>query len=202
MEPLVRRLYRPLPGGIAWRLLWVMLLALWVGGGSVEAAEAPPAKTDEPRRLEEVIAGYLAVFARDVTWPVTALAPGQSLRIGVFADRGIYPTIAGDLEGGEGESRPLEAVPVRGRRDVVGCHVIYLHNPSAELLTDILAATRGKPVLTIIYSGDRTVRGGVIELFIDDRKSLKYLLNPRELSLAGLRPSPELLQFALRTPPR
>jgi hypothetical protein len=177
-----------------------MLLTLRVGGG-VLAAEAPPAKTDEPRRLEEVIAGYLAVFARNVTWPGAALAPGQALRIGVFADRGIYPTIARDLASAGGESHPIEAVPVRSREDVGGCQVIYLHNPSAELLTEILAATRGKPVLTIIYSEDRTVRGGVIELFAD-RGSLKYLLNPRELRLAGLRPSPELLQFALRTPPR
>lgn len=201
MDSLVRRPDRPPGGGTAWRLLLVLLLAWQVGGGRVAAAEAPPAKTDEPRRLEEVIAGYLAVFARNVTWPGKARAPGQALRIGVFADRGIYPTIARDLTGGGGAGHALEAVPVRGLGDVVGCQVIYLHNPTAEFLTGILAAISGKPVLTIIYSEDRKVRGGVIELFTD-RGSLKYLLNPRELRVAGLRPSPELLQFSLRTPPR
>lgn len=151
-------------------------------------------------QLEEVVAPYLGGLVRNVTWPAEALPPNRPIRIGIMAEDAVYATIARGLAG-EGEARRFEAVPVRGPDDVAACHAVFLHNPKSEAAARILAAAGRKPILTILYSADRTVRGGIVEFFII-KSTVRYLLNARELRRSELRSSPELVQFSLLTPPR
>lgn len=177
-----------------------MLTVLGLGAGGIVAASASAAEAAEPRRSEELLPSYVTLLARNVTWPGEATEANEPLRIGIHAEPAVSEMLARGFEGA-GEKRRITVVRVTTPEQAIGCQVVYLHNPAEKALAGILAATSGKPVLTILNSEDRSLRGGIIELFLDNH-NLRFLLNAHALRRAGLRASPELAQLSLRAPPR
>jgi len=186
------RLHSVLRAWIAAFALPAILLA-----ASPAAAEAPrpPRPTDYA-----VVAHYLAVFSRYVTWPSPAPAAAEPLRIGVLGPNPFGSALATVLAGKSLRGRPLVAVYATDIEQLAGCDVVFINYTDADRITDALATLGGKPVLTILYRGelvDSAATGAVIEL-VRVRSNVRYLLNPTALSAQGLQPTPGLLENALR----
>ena len=170
----------------------------------------PPAgrATPEPSAVQQrptdyaVVANYLAVFCRYVTWPeAPAGAPAEApLRIGVLGPNPFGQTLETVLAGKVLRGRPLTAVYATDLKQLVDCQVVFINFTDAERTATSLAALEGKPVLTVLYRGELASSpptGAVIEL-VRIRSNIRYLLNSAALGSQGLQPTPGLLENALR----
>ncbi len=185
-------------------------LALLLGATLAATLAVTPAgrATPEPSAAEQrptdytVVANYLAVFCRYITWPESPAGTpaGAPLRIGVLGPNPFGQTLETLLAGKVMRGRPLTAVYATDIRQLVGCQVVFINYTDAGQLATALAALAGKPVLTVLYRGelaDSPATGAVIEL-VRVRSNVRYLLNPSALGAQGLQPTPGLLENALR----
>jgi YfiR/HmsC-like len=165
---------------------------------------AAPRLQDVDRKIlyGEVIPRYLVTFGNVIGWPDAASTPAKPFRIGLL---GADPT-GGALEklvtGNTLKGRPLAIVRADDPAGLAECQIIFADQPTQDMVDKLATVFAGKPVLTVVFSADRTARGGMIELFITRDDAVGYTLNVKALRQASLAPSPELLQLALRAPPR
>ena len=182
-------------------LLGATLAALLAVPPAGRAAPEPSAAEQRPSDYA-VVANYLAVFCRYITWPeppagTPATAP---LRIGVLGPNPFGQTLEKVLASKVLRGRPFTAVYATDITQLAGCHVVFINYTDTEQVAAALAALAGKPVLTVLYRGelaDSPATGAVIEL-VRVRSNIRYLLNPTTLSAQGLQPTPGLLENALR----
>lgn len=146
---------------------------------------------------EQVKAAYLYNFASFATWPAHAFeAPDSPFRV----------CIDGDLTGAGAIERTFQGEAVAGHRVTVirnpatrahrRCHILFVSGraPPVEAL---LKGVAGAPVLTIGDGGEFIARGGMLELVMD-AKHIRFDVNLRAASEAGVALSARLLQVARR----
>ena len=136
----------------------------------------PAAGSNEPLELR-VKAAFLYNFARLATW-----RPGKFTR----ADAPLQEALAGKVVNGHA----FEVQASAGTDDWQHCHIAYLGAPEAGVLADLA----GRGVLTV-YEGPVAVPGGVIRLFLSDRK-LRFEVNEAAAERAQLHLSSRLMALA------
>ncbi len=182
-------------------LLAGLVAALQVPTNHAAPTAAPLAGAERPTEYA-VVANYLAVFLRYVTWPTPAAdTPTEApLRIGVLGPNPFGKTLETVVEDKKLRGRPLATSYATAPEPLAECEVVFVNLDDAAARTAALAAFAGKPVLTAVYlSGtpDSRPTGAVIELVRVDN-NVRYRLNARALAAQGLRPTPGLLENALR----
>jgi hypothetical protein len=166
-------------------------------------ATAAPRLQDLDRKLfyGEIIPRYLQLIGGVINWPEAASTPVRPFLIGVL---GADPT-GGALEkivaGKMLKGRALAVVRADDLAGLTECQIIFADQPTQDMVDKLATLFAGKPVLTVIFSADRSARGGMIELFITKDDAVGYTLNANALRQAGLTPSANALQLALRRPP-
>jgi len=181
--------------------LGALVLALLLPAPALAAA---PRLQDLDRKIlyGEVLPRYLLTFGNLTGWPDAAKPPSAPFRIGVLGldlfDGALEKFVAGNTLRG----RPLAIVRADDPAGLAECQIVFADQPSQEMVDKLATLFAGKPILTVIFSADRTARGGMIELFLTKDDAVRYTLNIKSLQQAGLKASPELLQLALRAPPR
>jgi hypothetical protein len=85
--------------------------------------------------------------------------------------------------------------------DLSKCQVVFAYNPTQGQLDDLVAATEGRPVLTILFSDNRLAQGAMIELF-NTPSALRFYFNDGAFRRTGLSPKPALLKNTLKRRPR
>lgn len=113
----------------------------------------------------EVKAAMLMSMTRYVTWPATAY--GSS-------DAPFVVAVIGEDPFGDHLDAAFRGQSVEGHRVVVrrllwgqslnGCHLVFLARADSKYAPKLLAATRGKPVLTVSDSDAFAAAGGIIGL--------------------------------------
>jgi hypothetical protein len=155
------------------------------------SAGAAGAGSDEYR----LKAAFLLNFAKLVEWPASAApAPGAPLVLAVAAPAGVRDSIAAGLAGAAVAGHPVEVRGVVDPGDVVGCHIVFVSVDGGDVAA-LVAAARGSSALTVGESRDFARRGGVIRFFEEKRK-LRFEINPGAADRAGLRISSRLLGLA------
>lgn len=152
------------------------------------AAIAQPTETD-------VKAAFLPRFARYVTWPASAAPSGS--------DPFVLCVIGSDPFG-DGLDSAVRSQSVDGRRIVVrrlgsassagGCQIAYV-GAGGESVAQILAALRGKPVLTVTDARNGGARGMIHFSVVDGR--VRFSIDEADASRRGLSISSRLLALAL-----
>ncbi len=185
--------------------IWAAAALAGIAGGSPNActaAEPPSATPHQPPTDYAVVANYLAVFCRYVTWPTaSAETPtGSPLRIGVLGPNPFGKTLETVVDGKKLRGRPLVAIYATAPEPLANCEVVFINLDEAAARATAIATFAGKPVLTAVYLGgtpDARPTGAAIELVRVDN-NVRYQLNARALAAQGLRPTPGLLENALR----
>jgi hypothetical protein len=77
------------------------------------------------------------------------------------------------------------------------CHVVFIGEGESGKLKDILAATRGKPVLTVSDLDGFADHGGMIGFALLDDK-IKFAINPKSAAANGLKIDARLLEIAVK----
>jgi hypothetical protein len=77
------------------------------------------------------------------------------------------------------------------------CHVVFIGESESAKLKDILAALRGKPVLTVSDLEGFAERGGMIE-FVMVGDNIKFIIDPKPAVNSALRLDAQLLEAAIK----
>jgi hypothetical protein len=171
-----------------------VLVALAVASGCVE-----PCLAQSDLRIAEykVKAAFLYKFASYIEWPSEVFErPESPIVIGVAGADAMSDQLAQDVAGRSIGGRPVEVRKLRRGVPLSGLHVLFVGR-SDRGSSDVLASTKGRPVLTVTESEDAFALGSMINfVVIDDRVRFDVAL--REAEIANLKVSSRLLRVARR----
>jgi hypothetical protein len=142
----------------------------------------------------DVQAVYLFDFAKFVRWP-----PGterEPLTICVDAQRAYLDTLTRIVAGERIETRPLAIRAIQDAGDVAGCYILFVDASAKKQLNNLLAATAGKPVVTVSDVPGFLDRGGMIQ-FLVISNHVRFSVNLRPVERSGISLSSELLKVAV-----
>jgi hypothetical protein len=153
------------------------------------------AQAQDPLELE-VRAVYLYNFARFVEWPPSSFPDASApIRICIFgADpfgAALDRVLANETVGG----RPLRAVRLTVRDDLLACHVVYVGAVGRSRTVAALDHFSGHPIITVGEDPSFLAEGGTIR-FKREGKRVRFDVNLRAAERSGLRVSSRLLSVA------
>lgn len=180
-----------------WLLHVCVLLATLIG--------LPGAGAQTPERTEtierQVKAAYLYKFASYVEWPDGAFAQADSpLVIGVIGADGLSDELARSVTGRTTNGRAVVVRKLRRGDPVAGLHILYIGQLEKAPLADVLAATKGQPMLTVTESEDAYALGSMINfVVVEDKMRFEVALKP--VGLGRLKISARMLAAAYKVAP-
>jgi YfiR/HmsC-like len=158
-------------------------------------AVALPVAAQGPSEYE-VKGAFLLNFVKFVEWPAEAFESPQSPIVLCVAGRDpfdgrLHELVRGEQVGG----RPLEVrLLPQPPAAPAGCHLLFV--PAGGNNADrYFRASAGRPVLTVGDDSQALHQGCVIAFELDARR-VRFAINPRAATDAGLRLSARLLQVA------
>jgi hypothetical protein len=181
----------PLPPPSGFRIArarrWLAGLALGVALAASLAAQSS--------REYDLKAVFLYNFATFVEWPEEVRPPaGKPIIIGILG-RDPFGAVLDKVVAGEVlNTNPLEVRRYRTLEETGGCHILFICASEAGRLPEILAAFRGKPVLTVA-DHPRAAESGVIITFATTTR-IQLQVNAVAAEQAGLNISSKLLRVA------
>jgi YfiR/HmsC-like len=139
------------------RRMWLGFALLLLAQGQGDAAT--------PVSESQVKAVFLFNFSQFVEWPATAFSRADApFVIGVLGADPFGADLDQAVRGETVNKHPLKIERYRGVADIGDCQILFI--PSTELshLSEILAALKGRSVLTVTDSNDTSQRGVMIGL--------------------------------------
>jgi hypothetical protein len=172
-----------------WRRLAeaVLGLALWWGLAGVALAQGENSAAD-------IKTAFIYNFAKFVEWPSSVFAEPQSpLQLCVWGQ-----ALEGRLQllnGREAQGHPIRVRTLDNLDSLPGCHILVVGGISEHQRSQLLQALGRNAVLTIGDSGDFTLQGGMIGLFVAANR-VQFSVNLNAAHGAGLKISARMLQLA------
>lgn len=186
MAPLTLTVFRP---AVVLRRCWLGLLP-WLLAGLAAAA---PLST---KREYQVKAGFLFNLAQFVDWPDAAFPrPDTPVIIGVLGDDPFGGALEEVVRGEEAHGRALRIRHYQRVEEVDECHVLFISRSEAARLEQVLAALRGRSVLTVGDFENFARRGGMIR-FVTDKNKIRMRISRDVALAAGLKISSKILRAA------
>ena len=145
----------------------------------------------------EVKAQFLERFTRFIAWPEPALAAeGEEPFVLGVVGRDPFGDELRQLAGRRVAGRhPVEVLRVRQGAEIERCHLLFVSGSESGRLDEVLAATRGRAILTVGDTAGYARRGVIINLFVDGGK-VGFEVNERAARESGLELSSRLLKLA------
>jgi YfiR/HmsC-like len=177
------------PHGNARLVLGIMLCAVMWG------ALAVPADVTVAREYQ-VKAIFLYNFAQFVTWPVAAFPERHTpITIGILGDDPFGPFLEEAVRGEVIEGRSLTVKHFTRVEEVIDSHILFISKSERGRVGQILAAVRGKSILTVGETEAFARQGGIINFITTDHK-VRYEINVDAAKRADLDISSKLLRLA------
>jgi hypothetical protein len=147
----------------------------------------------------DVKAAFLFNFTKFVDWPSSAFPDPNSLKVCVLGDDPFGHSLQA-VAGEQVANHKLTVVRTDSISKPGGCQVLFISRSEREHLSQILAAVRDSPVLTV---GDTKgfVDQGVIINFTPEGSKVRFEINTESAERAGIKISSKLLQLAKRVVP-
>jgi hypothetical protein len=165
------------------------LLAL--AGATPGRAQAPPAPTEY-----QVKAIFLFNFSQFVDWPAASFADDRSpLVIGLLGSDPFGTTLDEIVRGETVNGRPLEVRRYNAVEQIDACHILFIERSQNERLDAVLAALKGRSVLTVGDFEGFARRGGIIR-FVTVGNKIRLRVNLTAAQDAQLTISSKLLRPA------
>lgn len=164
---------------------------------SVSAAVPAKAQASSPQiPLEHRIkAACLYRFLNYIAWPPDAApSTGGAIAIGVIGVGPILPALQ-TLDGLEVDGVPLVVKRLSSAGDLGSCHILFVSEDPPQDVGKILAKISGAPVLTVGESPEFTSRGGMVRLYVEEKRA-RFEINTEACRSAGLKVSSRLLRLA------
>lgn len=165
--------------------------------GLLAAAWAMPAVAQPAPSADQVKAAYLHKFAGYVDWPPKAFTDAATpLVIGVVGAESVFAELSRLVAGRSVQGRSIEVRRLPAAGPVPDVHVVFFgRDVGREATAALLAAYRGRPVLTVTDAPQGLDSGAILNfLEIDNR--VRFEAAPAVAELGGLRLSSRLLAVA------
>jgi hypothetical protein len=183
---------RAVPGGVA-RWLRACAFSIVVAGGVAgpRAAQAD-AQADEYR----VKAAFLYKFGSYIEWPARRFAhPDSPLAVGVMGADALADELAQIVAGRSVNGRAVQVRKLRPGDPIGGLHVLFIGRADGGRLPEVLAAAKGRALLTVTESDEALELGSVINFVVVDDK-VRFDVAPPPADSGNLRISSRLLAVA------
>ncbi|MES2391149.1 MAG: YfiR family protein [Acidobacteriota bacterium] len=142
----------------------------------------------------DIQAVYLFNFAKFVRWPP---APDSGpVTICVAGDKKYNDILAHVVKGEQIDSRPVLARSIQTPDDEAGCGIVFVSASAKDRLAPLLAATTGKPILTVSDIPGFLDHGGMIQFEVIANR-VRFAVNLRPTVPSGISLSSELLKVAV-----
>lgn len=176
--------------------------AVWslAAGGAMLAARPAGAQTVRAS-ASEVEAVFLFNFAQFVDWPAEAFPDPQApLVIGILGKdpfgRFLDETVRGETVRG----RTFRVDRYHRVEEVKDCHILFISRSETKRMDGVLAALKGRPILTVSIGDDFDRPGGIIRFILDESK-IRLSVDLEAAQGARLTFSSKLLRSAAIVPP-
>jgi len=129
-----------------------------------------------------VKAAFLYKFGGYIEWPERAFARADSpIAIGVMGADALADELAEIVAGRNVNGRPVSVRKLRAGDSIAGLHVLFIGRSDSGRLPEILAAAKGRPLLTVTESEQALDLGSVINfVVVDDKVRFDVALVPAE----------------------
>jgi hypothetical protein len=175
--------------GLAARIL-IALGAFALSLASAGVARAAPAVSRE----FEVKAVFLFNFAQFVEWQKDAFPDASApLVIGILGSDPFGAYLDEAVRGEKVNDRAIVIRRFSSVGDVGTCHILYISQSEAPRLGDILAALKGRSILTVSDMDQFSRDGGMIRFVMENNK-VRLRINNDAARASGLRISSKLLR--------
>jgi len=161
-------------------------------------APAPGASEFAAPTEYQVKAAFLYNFAKFVEWPDAQ--PRAPFVIGVLGDDPFGPVLDQTVTGKTVLSRPLAVRRLADAADAPQVDILFIAASERARLPEVLRRLRGANVLTVGDTENFVGRGGMVGFRIAGN-TVRFDINLREATRAGLRISSQLLRLAGRVVP-
>ena len=144
----------------------------------------------------EVKAAFVYNFLKFVDWPPHALTRSdQPLSIAIVGEGPVADAVENLLEGKNVGMHPLVVVRVKAGDELAGVHAVFVTGADKERTYRTLATKGSAAILTIGDDDQFAARGGIIGLYVEDRR-VRFEVNTGAADATGLRVSSRLLALA------
>lgn len=156
-------------------------------------------RAQEPQPSEyQIKAAFLFNFAKFVEWPATAFAEATSpIVIGVLGENPFRDDLERTIQNKTVNDRPLVVTEFRSPGEATNCHILFISTSEKARLPEILETLRKTTVLTVSETQRFTEAGGMINFFLEGKKS-RFQINDVAAKNAGLKISSKLLSLSSR----
>jgi hypothetical protein len=146
----------------------------------------------------QVKAAYLYKFAGFVEWPEGSFARADSpVVIGVAGADALADQLEQTVAGHTANGRPLQVKRVKRGDSLAGIHMLFIASQDKSLAQELLAASRGQPVLTVTDADETYGLGSMINFVIADER-LRFEVSLKNATASRLKISARMLSAAYR----
>lgn len=144
----------------------------------------------------QVKAVFLFNFTQFIAWPTNTF-PGTNapLMIGVLGENPFGDFLKATVRGEQADGHQIVVSHYRHVDDLGDCQVLFVGASESKRLKSILAALKGRPVLTVGDTAGFAENGGTIQLVTEQHK-VRFQINLAAAKAAGLTVSSKLLRVA------
>src|SRR6266513_4072073 len=175
------------------RLLRACAFSIVVAAG---LASPRPAQADAQADEYRVKAAFLYKFGSYIEWPSRSFAGTDSpVTIGVMGADTLADELAQIVTGRNVNGRPVVVRRLRPGDPIAGLHMLFIGGSDRGWLAEILAAARGRALLTVTESEEGLELGSVINFVVIEDK-VRFDVAPPPAESGGLKISARLLGVA------
>lgn len=144
----------------------------------------------------QVEAIFLFNFTQFVDWPPQAFADSEApIVIGILGDDPFGAYLDEAIRGEKVDRRPLVVKRWRRAEDIGDCHVLFVSRSESGRLDEIVAALKGRSILTVGDDATFIRRGGMVR-FVTESDRVKVRINVDAVRASGLEIRSKLLRVA------
>jgi len=141
-------------------------------------------------------AAFLFHFAQFVEWPAEALGNADNpFVICVVGEDPFHGDLEETVRGKTIAARMVRIRHIKQVQEGQGCQVVFIDKDERKNVTVLMSGLPKTSVLTVGESDDFLQQGGIIRLFVEDRK-IRFEINQQAAEAANLRVSSRLLLLA------
>jgi hypothetical protein len=180
-----------------WRLMTRLLRACALSIGVAAGVAGPrPVQADAQADEYRVKAAFLYKFGSYIEWPSESFARADSpVAIGVMGADTLADELVQIVAGRNVNGRPVRVRKLRPGDPIAGLHVLFIGRTDSGRLAEILAAAKGRALLTVTESEEGLELGSMINFVVVEDK-VRFDVAPPPSESGNLRISARLLGVA------
>jgi len=174
---------------------WLRACALSIGVAT-GVAGSRPAQADAQADEYRVKAAFLYKFGSYIEWPSGSFARADSpVAIGVMGADALADELVQIVAGRNVNGRPVRVRKLRPGDPIAGLHVLFVGRADSGRLAEILAAAKGRALLTVTESEEALELGSMINFVVVEDK-VRFDIAPPPSESSNLKISARLLGVA------